>query len=88
MGDRSRGEGEAQDGRVAPHPKWMQIGRYQYGDAFYLQSNARVLPPVISANIALGKPATQSSLSVWSKPADAQGGNNGSRTGGDRKSVV
>jgi FkbM family methyltransferase len=62
--------------------KWMQIGRYRYGDAFYLQSNARVLLPAVPANIALGKPATQSSLSAWSKPADAQGGNNGSRTGG------
>jgi FkbM family methyltransferase len=62
--------------------KWMKIGRYRYGDAFYLQRDARTLPPVISENIALGKPSTQSSLSVWSKPADAQGGNNGLLTGG------
>ncbi len=63
------------------HMKWMEIGRYRYGDAFYLRDGHRPLPPVRAVNIALGKPASQSSFSVWSKPDDAQGGNNGERTG-------
>jgi len=63
------------------HMKWMEIGRYRYGDAFYLRDGNRAPPPIRSVNLALGKPASQSSFSVWSKPDDAQGGNNGKRTG-------
>jgi hypothetical protein len=33
-------------------------------------------------NLAIGKPASQSSLSRWSRPNDAQGAVNGRRTGG------
>ncbi len=59
--------------------KWMEILRNGFGDAFFLRK--RAIPPAPGENIALGKPATQSSQSVWSRPNDAQGGNNGSKTG-------
>jgi FkbM family methyltransferase len=63
------------------HMKWMEIGRYRYGDAFYLRDGHWTPPPSRAVNKALGKPASQSSLSIWSRPDDAQGGNNGERTG-------
>jgi FkbM family methyltransferase len=59
--------------------KWMEIGPYGYGDAFFLRKRSVAEPGV--KNIALGKPAKQSSQSAWSRPNDAQGGNNGIRTG-------
>jgi FkbM family methyltransferase len=62
--------------------KWMEIiGRSRTGDAFYARSGSRPLPPQKLSNLALGKPAIQSSFSMWSRQMDAQGGNNGHRTG-------
>jgi hypothetical protein len=60
----------------------MEIGGARYGDAFFLREQpARSIPSAPGPNIALGKPASQSSLSSWSSPEGAQGGNNGTRTG-------
>jgi hypothetical protein len=61
--------------------KWMQIGRKRYGDAFYLRHPTLTLLDTASPNLALNKAASQSSRSVYSKENDAQGGNNGIRTG-------
>ena len=62
--------------------KWLQIWpKLGSGDAFFVV-RSRPLPPTPSVNIALNRPARQSSLSIWSVSADdAQGGNNGARTG-------
>jgi FkbM family methyltransferase len=62
--------------------KWMDIWRHRHGDAFFLREGERMLPAEDRPNIARDKPASQSSLSPWSHVADAQGGNNGQRTGG------
>ncbi|WP_036262303.1 FkbM family methyltransferase [Methylocapsa aurea] len=59
--------------------KHMWIGRNTYGDAFFLKNSAFSFwrhPKLIERsgiNVALRKPATQSSLSVYSRPNDAQG---------------
>lgn len=62
--------------------KWMSITRYGWGNAMYMRLGDRPLPPPPSANIALGRPATQSSTYIVGRSDDAQGGNNGVRTGG------
>ncbi len=59
--------------------KWLGIGRHGFGDALFLRK--RVLPAAVGENVALGRPASQSSRSPWSKPDDPQGGNNGKKTG-------
>jgi FkbM family methyltransferase len=62
--------------------KWLEISPRRHGDAFFLRGGERSLPPAEFANLALHKPAWQSSLSPWSTPEGAGGGNNGVRTGG------
>jgi FkbM family methyltransferase len=64
--------------------KFMIIGPQFYGNALYMKNSAyfSALHEMKSidrpgVNIALNKPATQSSLSEYSRPNDAQGGVNG-----------
>jgi len=66
--------------------KWLKIGLLRWGDAFYLAGRAvsdpsRAALTATSPNVALGKAAKQSSLSAFSRPNDAQGAVNGTRTG-------
>lgn len=67
--------------------KYMTIGRKTYGNAFFLRKSvcsfwserAPIGRPGV--DIARGKPASQSSLSRWSRPGDAQGAVNGAPNG-------
>ena len=60
--------------------KYLSLVYKGFGDAFYVKDTQFNLPQT-TANIALNKPASQSSLSRWSKPDDAQGAVNGTKTG-------
>lgn len=68
--------------------KHMSINRHNQGNALFLKERAygsalRLEPvPRPGINIALNKPATQSSLSPYSSPDDATGAVNGAITGG------
>jgi FkbM family methyltransferase len=63
--------------------KHLSIGRSSYGDAFYLKNSAFLFflhPRPVERpgiNIAIHKPAIQSTLSEFSRPNDAQGAVNG-----------
>jgi FkbM family methyltransferase len=64
--------------------KYMAMNPYYYGNALYLKNSAYFSPlQKVKAidrpgvNIALNKPAIQSSISEFSRPNDAQGGVNG-----------
>ena len=59
--------------------KWLNIGRDGWGDAFFLREQVcdDTPPPDAGSNIALNKPAKQSSTSPWSRANDAQGAVNG-----------
>ncbi len=59
--------------------KSLAIGKYGFGDALFLRK--KKLVEAVGENVALGRPASQSSRSRWSKPDDPQGGNNGKKTG-------
>jgi hypothetical protein len=67
--------------------KYMSLGPTTYGDALFLKNEAFgfLTKPVHidrpGKDIARGKPATQSSLSQWSRPNDAQGAVDGTLTG-------
>jgi FkbM family methyltransferase len=66
--------------------KWMSIGPDGWGDAFYLTRRPLVKAqgpdlPAPSRNLALGRPASQSSRSEYSRPDDPQGAVNGVRNG-------
>ncbi|MDT9340534.1 FkbM family methyltransferase [Trichodesmium erythraeum 21-75] len=56
------------------------FGPKNWGDAFYAKNFSSQFP-TLQDNLALHKPALQSSLSRWSKPDDAQGAVNGTKTG-------
>jgi FkbM family methyltransferase len=62
--------------------RWRHITATGYGDAFYCRPpQPQEALPAYDGNKALGKRATQSSVSQWSKPDDAAGAVNGVRTG-------
>jgi FkbM family methyltransferase len=62
--------------------RWVELNINGHGDAFYCRSQKRWASlPVFDVNLAFGKTATQSSVSLWSKPGDAQGALNGTHNG-------
>ncbi len=62
--------------------RWMSLQADGVGDAFYVRSRANADElPIYEGNLALNRAASQSSQSIWSKPDDAQGAVDGSRTG-------
>lgn len=52
-----------------------------YSNTLIAQDIKNLIPSPPSVNLALNKPAEQSSYSIWSKPNDAQGAVNGIKTG-------
>lgn len=65
--------------------KWLKINQNMFGDGLFVRNDiARKEAPKINtngANIALGKPSRQSSISIYSTENDACGAVNGIRTG-------
>ncbi len=64
--------------------KNLYINYKNWGEALYAKKNSHnsQLPEPPGLNLALNKPAQQSSVSCWSKPNDAQGAVNGFKDGG------
>lgn len=65
--------------------KWLKINPHMFGDGLFVRNDLKTRSaPIIETsgrNIAIGKPAKQSSLSAYSKPNDACGAVSGVRTG-------
>jgi FkbM family methyltransferase len=62
--------------------KYMGLNHMNWGNAFFAKNVIKSIPSPPGENLALNKPAQQSSLSKWSQPSDAQGAVNGIKTGG------
>jgi hypothetical protein len=71
------------DQNYIPFGAWMNTSaqRHKMLD-FPIQNLQWHDSPATLTNIALNKPASMSSVSIWSNPDDAQGGNNGNIDGG------
>lgn len=62
--------------------RWLQIGPQGWGDAFFMRVAPADAPDERPLrNVALHKPAAQSSYSRWSRTNDPQGAVNGIKTG-------
>ena len=62
--------------------RWMELNADGFGDAFYCKpKQPAVALPSYSANLAIGKTASQSSRSIWSKADDPQGAIDGRKDG-------
>jgi FkbM family methyltransferase len=62
--------------------KYLGLNHMNWGNALFAKDVKSLIPTPPGENLALNKPAQQSSHSPWSKPNDAQGAVNGIKTGG------